>query len=260
MKFKIIKPSIQDFLLSFLVTGVLLISNQVLAIDCMELFDQRLSHFSAVKVQIGDTLVSSTTSNKRRLYRNEDFPGSERDIFIVYNGFHVALHFRDRVLQSYDANHLKITASKVERTSAPSLHGVIIRISNLNERQYEGMSRVVGLLPDGPVCYGFTCAQVATQALSQGAGIHTSSTGMGTLTISSMMRKFAQMQASGDQGDSAKVSFYTTGEPLDKYYRLANKYDRDEISDAGKTITTFAVISSSLAFVATVLISHLGGF
>jgi hypothetical protein len=240
-------------------TAVILISSPVLAIDCNQLFDQRLSHFQTTTVQIGDMLVTSSTSSKRRLYQKKDFPGSERDVFIIFNGSHVALHFRDRVLESLSTNHLKITASTVSQRDLPTFHGVIIRISNLNDRQYDGMSRMVGLLPDGPVCYGFTCAQVATQALSRGAGIHTSFTGTGNLTISAMIRKFAQLQASENPNNPARVSFYTTGEPLDKFYSDANRYDREEITEAGKTVAIFTVFSSSLALVATFLVSHIVG-
>lgn len=189
-----------------------------------------------------------------------DLPLSSKDAFIMISGAHVALVFEGRVLESFESNHL-ILSRGYTKFFMQRYHGIVIRIRGLDEKQIAGLRKVVGQGNEEPSsCLGFTCAQVATQALGKGTGIHTSRTGLGTLTISETIRAFARMQAAERDGDQLRIEFYAGPSKIEHVYRFTKQLDKGKIAEARNVLAGIAAGASVFSGVAWALGKYYFGF
>lgn len=169
------------------------------------------------------------------------------DVFLVVTAGHVKILFGGRELETANHNHFEITSAQTKEATG-AVAGAIVRVRGLSPAQIEGMKKVMGLMgADGPVCSGFTCAQVATQALAKGAGIYTTRHGFGNFTIGAVLRKFARMQRREKPESPIKIEFYAVRRSLDYWYSHARRNDLDEIQFAQIAVTKGVVASGVLA-------------
>ena len=246
MLFNLVGKHFRSLSLLIILTTVGLFCPKSPAADCGEVFNQD-SRFS-FRTETIDGIPVRVGYSKHRIDPFSELPNSSySDVVVVFTGGHVKILFEGKPYESMNGNHLVRTAGEARpRGALEGSAGIFVRIRGLKRSQIEALRAVM----DGKrVCRGFTCAQVADQALTVGHITGRSLNVIGTFTMTGLLKKLARLQIKTKAQDSVRVDIYSAVYQLSETYRVLERNDKYEIDYAKKNLLRPAAAGGSMVAV-----------